>query len=420
MTINTNIDKLNVTKQSEKFKITVNKEYEGLVPKLTEQEYDRLKQSIQEKGQLVPIIVNKAGVIIDGHHRNKICQELGIPQPRFLVREFEDDLEEKEIVIEVNAKRRHLTDFQTAELVYEIEKIEAEKAERRQKAGKTLSPNELKGQARDIAAKRLGMSPTTYQRAKKVIEKAPEEIKQKARSGEMSISEASNRVKREEIRQELLAEKPKIDLPDGIKLIHGDFRVVGQEIPDNSIAVIFVDPPYRYEDLPLYEELGKLAGRVLIPGGSLFTYAGGYWFNRIFELIEKTSNLTYWWKIAIVYQKGHQPIFPRRVYRHHKDILRYVKGDNERPGFDFLPDIIMSGHPDKSLDDWTQNVYEAEHIIRKLTLENDIVLDPMMGREATTGKACLNLGRPFMGIESDKENYRLADATLKGYSQAVK
>jgi DNA modification methylase len=44
----------------------------------------------------------------------------------------------------------------------------------------------------------------------------------------------------------------------------------------------------------------------------------------------------------------------------------------------------------------------------------------MMGREATTGKACLNLGRPFMGIESDKENYRLADATLKGYSQAVK
>ena len=52
----------------------------------------------------------------------------------------------------------------------------------------------------------------------------------------------------------------------------GDFRDVSKDIPDNSVDLIFTDPPYSKEYLPLYEELAKLAIRILKPGGSLVFY----------------------------------------------------------------------------------------------------------------------------------------------------
>jgi hypothetical protein len=84
-----------------------------------------------------------------------------------------------------------------AELGMALEPIEKELAERRYKAtfpieGKkgfqpVISSNELNtGQARDLVAKQVGLSPTTYQRAKTIIEKAPEALKEKVRSGETS------------------------------------------------------------------------------------------------------------------------------------------------------------------------------------------------------------------------------------------
>src|SRR5215475_15872109 len=93
--------------------IKINPKYENLVPKLSIQDYNKLKQSIKENGLLVSLIVNKNGILIDGHHRYKACQELGI-KPRLMQRKFQDELEKKEIVIEINAKRRHLNDFQTS------------------------------------------------------------------------------------------------------------------------------------------------------------------------------------------------------------------------------------------------------------------------------------------------------------------
>jgi len=45
---------------------------------LTEDEYSELRQSIIENGRvLVPIVMDEDGNVIDGHHRLKICQELG-------------------------------------------------------------------------------------------------------------------------------------------------------------------------------------------------------------------------------------------------------------------------------------------------------------------------------------------------------
>lgn len=48
-----------------------------------------------------------------------------------------------------------------------------------------------------------------------------------------------------------------------------------------------------------------------------------------------------------------------------------------------------------------------QDIIKIHTNENDIIIDPFMG-SGTTGLACLNLNRQFIGIELDKKYFDLA------------
>jgi site-specific DNA-methyltransferase (adenine-specific) len=58
-----------------------------------------------------------------------------------------------------------------------------------------------------------------------------------------------------------------------------------------------------------------------------------------------------------------------------------------------------------------QSPNEAEDIISKLTLPNDVVLDPMMG-SGTTGIAALQLKRKFIGIEINSKNFEVAKANI--------
>jgi len=73
--------------------------------------------------------------------------------------------------------------------------------------------------------------------------------------------------------------------------------------------------------------------------------------------------------------------------------------------------MIESKPPDKSLSDWTQSTVEAEYLISKLTVENQIVFDPMMGT-GTTGIAALRLKRQFLGIEKDVETFEDAKRNI--------
>lgn len=68
---------------------------------------------------IVPVIVNKDGIALDGHNRIRACKELGIPV-QYHTKDF-DPLEEKKFVIEANLNRRHLNEFQKAELGYLLE-----------------------------------------------------------------------------------------------------------------------------------------------------------------------------------------------------------------------------------------------------------------------------------------------------------
>ena len=66
---------------------------------------------------------------------------------------------------------------------------------------------------------------------------------------------------------------------------------------------------------------------------------------------------------------------------------------------------INGGHPTQ------KPIYVMKWIIERLTNENDIVLDPFMG-SGTTGVACKELNRKFIGLELDKNYFNMAQQRI--------
>jgi ParB-like chromosome segregation protein Spo0J len=426
--------------------IKINPEYSKLVNPLSNTEYDILKNSIRNKGLHLPIIINQNNVILDGHNRLKICQELGI-KPIFEVKEFSDQSQEKEFVIEINLKRRHLNSFQIAELEYKMEEIYRERAKHRSisnlknvnKENVSTAPNDAidgniekeKGKVSEIIAKNTGLSPRTYERAKKIIEEGSEDVKEKLRSNKTTISKEYEKIQRDLKRQELLSQlnnniqqsqnDSKNFENSNYKLIYGDFVEQSQkEIADSSIDLILSDPPYSREYLPLYEELAKLAIRVLKHGGSLVFYVGHIILDEVIGIFNNFSltntnsiNLKYWWILSVKHSGHHTKIHPRYVFAEWKPLIWYIKGDriNDLVISNTIGDYIESTPPLKIEHEWQQSTTEAEYIIKNLTIENQTVLDPMMG-SGTTGLAALNLYRKFIGIEKNPETFEIAKVRI--------
>ncbi len=199
--------------------LRLNPEYSKLLPQMSEEEFAELKASIKAEGQHYPIIVNEDLEVLDGHHRLRACTELGI-EPDFEVRRFEDKLLEKKFVIEVNLRRRHLNNFQLVELAVPLLEIERALAKKRQikggKDGRDLQLGlasddfepEFKAKATEAVARKAGVSTRTFERGKKILEKASEDDKQKLREGKASIAKVYSEIKTSENAQVEKAEVP--------------------------------------------------------------------------------------------------------------------------------------------------------------------------------------------------------------------
>lgn len=101
--------------------LKINQEYLELVPRAKRSDYQSLKNSIKENGQQVAIICNEDGIILDGHTRFQACEELHI-KPKFVIKQFDDPVKEREFVVTVNLARRHLTLFGRAEVCFNFYK----------------------------------------------------------------------------------------------------------------------------------------------------------------------------------------------------------------------------------------------------------------------------------------------------------
>lgn len=112
-----------------------------LLPPLTDEEYESLKQSIIETGVQVAVEVDEYGNVIDGHHRVRICEELGLEYPTHVTSGLTEQ-EKRSKARTLNTLRRHLS-----------------QAQKRMVIADELRENPT--QSNNAIAKRLGVSDST-------------------------------------------------------------------------------------------------------------------------------------------------------------------------------------------------------------------------------------------------------------------
>jgi hypothetical protein len=96
-------------------------------------------------------------------------------------------------------------------------------------------------------------------------------------------------------------------------LIYGDFTKVYDQIPDNSVHLVFSDLPYDDPSIPLYGELARKAYNKVKDGGCMVLYAGHYALPEIFKQFENTG-WTYWWTFAMVHGGPTTRMHKQRVH----------------------------------------------------------------------------------------------------------
>ena len=77
-----------------------------------------------------------------------------------------------------------------------------------------------------------------------------------------------------------------------------------------------------------------------------------------------------------------------------------------------VPSSYQKFNRERGLHPTQKPVALMEYLIRTYTNEGETVLDNCMG-SGTTGVACLNTNRNFIGIEKEREYYEIAKARLE-------
>ena len=200
-----------------------------------------------------------------------------------------------------------------------------------------------------------------------------------------------------------------------IRILHGDFRqVLGPPtLEPNSVDLIATDPPYLGEFVHLYGDLAKFAASVLKPGRLVAAHAGHYHLPEILRLMSR--HLEYLWTMDVMYSHCGTQVLPRRIKSGWKPTVLFSKGKYEpEQGKWWLKDRIDCWEKSKDHHDWEQPLAESEYLVRALTFEGQLVVDPFMG-SGTVGVACKKLKRRFVGSDVDDKAVQITMARLNGF-----
>jgi site-specific DNA-methyltransferase (adenine-specific) len=241
-----------------------------------------------------------------------------------------------------------------------------------------------------------------------------------------------------------------------IKLIHGDCLEKMAEIEDGSVDMVLADPPYgttacKWDSIIPLEPMWAHLKRVIKPNGAIVICG-----SEPFSSILRCSNLKMFrcdwvWdkkKAANFAQSGFQPMkyhemisvfySKKPTYNPQKTDGKAVKKTSSKhqnkerreAGLDMpvkysegyepskrLPrSIIEISKPGGKFIHPTQKpVALMEYLIKTYTNEGETVLDFTMG-SGTTGVACVNLNRSFIGIEKDAEYFQLATDRIHSHN----
>ena len=249
-----------------------------------------------------------------------------------------------------------------------------------------------------------------------------------------------------------------------VTLYSGDCSNLLQQIPDESVDLVITSPPYcmgkAYEDphddietfRNQHDQVFDDIYRIVKPGGSICWQIGYHVSEKcivpldyiVYDIFtEKSKCLPYPFILRnrIIWTFGHGLNSTRRFSGRHETLLWFTKGDT----FEFHLDEIRipqkypgkraykgprkgeySGNPfgKNPSDVWEIPNVKAKHIektehpcqfpvaipqrlIKALTRENDLVLDPFMG-SGTTGVAAVVEKRRFAGAELKPSYFEIA------------
>ena len=410
----------------------------NIFPEMQSDDYNRLRDDIRANGydEKQPIYLYN-GAVLDGWNRYTACTQLGI-QPTY--KEFEGNyIEAINFVMRTN-KRRNLNSTQwaciavEADDIIEVLKEETEK-ERRAKQAETqsvtmkqdLSDNKLthRSEPERVTTKlatTFNTNRTYVSQAQKLKETAPEKYEQ-AKRGEKTFTEIAKEEKTAKLAEKkaeyiesakaIIEVKPEIKQMDCVDFLN--------EFEDNSIDLLFTDPPYATDVDNIAEftkkwltaaiEKTKKTGRLLVCSGAypiemkafldvLLSQTKFIVDNPIVWTYKNTLGVTPKMKYNLNYQL---------VWHLYSDESKELDTSITNEMFSVMEINAPDGRQGNRLHTWQKPDELALRLIRHTTNENDLVVDPF----CCTGTFLLaanRLKRNSKGCDINLENLKIAES----------
>lgn len=282
---------------SKQIQIHVDDSFLDLVPRPSKEQRKALKESIQEEGQQEPIVVDSTGMILDGHTRFEVCQELHL-KPKYVIKEFSDDDQKRTYAITVNLKRRHLNDYQIFELLQsEFKKIQERNEAERRKTISGIRKGEIEPHSREYNRSKSitqlsqlsGIRVQTLEQCKAIKESGNLKIVTRVRSGTMEPRQAYMILRKKgDVKKQLISLKYRSKLEityDMLNIIKNE-----NELPLTKI--------FSYSNVSYNE--GKVLFDLLVENGIIkiskttskyANYPKSRYESKSFLLTEKGNNL---------------------------------------------------------------------------------------------------------------------------------
>ena len=242
---------------------------------------------------------------------------------------------------------------------------------------------------------------------------------------------------------------------NNIKLYQGDCLEIMNTIPDKSVDMILCDLPYNlthnsWDIMIPFDILWEQYNRVITDNGVIALFGQGMFYVKLVNSNPDMFRYDLVWdkvlsggflnanrmplrsheQIAIFYKsvptynpqlwKG-KPLHGKGVSYRDREFKNQNYGkfeltDDERQGStDKYPTSIVSfqkPHPSQSIHPTQKPTELLSYLIMTYTNENDVVLDNCMG-SGSTGVACVQTKRDFIGIELDEHYFTLAKERIE-------
>lgn len=211
--------------------------------KVLEAIYWDMQKNGYDRSQPIVVWESHNTIVIDGHTRLRAARKAGITEVPVMLKAFPDETAALQYAIKCQRNRRNFKDFEILKCLEELDKRKP------QGQRNDLAPNGAKlGKSSANTASLLGLSTRKVERARTVMEKAPEEIKEAVKSGKMSIHAAyQNTINQNKEKPKItpLTEEEQQALGEILKL--AEERLSGQLFQELSLVLTKILTRYNNE-----------------------------------------------------------------------------------------------------------------------------------------------------------------------------